>query len=93
MVAALHKLWDVSRYPLDSHVLTIEIEDNNLEADKLIYSRTSRTRAEHHAEVAGWALKPGKAVVMTNTDHTNYGDVSYRPGVSQAGRGLSFRLR
>jgi hypothetical protein len=36
VVAALHKLWDVSRYPLDSHTFAIEIEDNNLEAEKLI---------------------------------------------------------
>jgi len=33
-----------------------------------------------HAEVVGWSLKPGKAVVVTNTDHTNYGDLSLPSG-------------
>lgn len=81
VVATLHKLWDVSRYPLDSHVFTIEIEDNNLEADKLVYlPDTENSGLSTHAEVAGWTLKPGKAIVVTNTDHTNYGDVSLPSG-------------
>ncbi len=81
VVATLHKLWDVSRYPLDSHIFTIEIEDNNLEADKLVYlADVENSGLSTHAEVAGWTLKPGKAVVMTNTDHTNYGDVSLPSG-------------
>jgi hypothetical protein len=80
-VATLHKLWDVSRYPLDSHVLTIEIEDNNLEADKLIYlPDVENSGLSTNAEVPGWVLRPGKAVVLTNTDHTNYGDVSLPSG-------------
>ena len=81
MIATLHKLWDVSRYPLDSHVFTIEIEDNNLEADKLIYlPDVENSGLSTHAEVAGWTLKAGKAVVTTNTDHTNYGDLSLPSG-------------
>lgn len=77
VVASLHKLWDVSRFPLDSHIFTIEIEDNNLEADKLIYlPDIENSGLSTNAEVAGWTLKPGKAVVITNTDHTNYGDLS-----------------
>ncbi len=81
VVAALHKLWDVSRYPLDSHTFAIEIEDNNLEADKLIYvPDVENSGMSTHAEVAGWTLKPGNAVVITNTDHTNYGDLSLPSG-------------
>lgn len=81
VVATLHKLWDVSRYPLDSHIFTIEIEDNDLEADKLVYLPDEENSGlSTHAEVAGWALKPGKAVVVSNTDHTNYGDLSLGTG-------------
>jgi hypothetical protein len=81
VVANLHKLWNVSRYPLDSHVITIEIEDNDREADKLVYLPDEENSGlSTHAEVAGWKLKPGKATVITNTDHTNYGDVSLPSG-------------
>jgi hypothetical protein len=81
VVADLYKLWNVSRYPLDSHVITIEIEDNDREADKLLYvADEENSGLSTHAEVAGWNLKPGKAVVVTNTDHTNYGDLSLPSG-------------
>jgi hypothetical protein len=81
VIATLHKLWDVSRYPFDSHKLTIEIEDNNLEADKLVYlPDVENSGLSTHAEVAGWSLKPGRASVITNTDHTNYGDLSLPSG-------------
>jgi hypothetical protein len=81
VVANLHKVWNVSRYPLDRHFITIEIEDNDREADKLIYLPDEENSGlSAHAEVAGWNLKPGKAVVVTNTDHTNYGDVSLPSG-------------
>jgi hypothetical protein len=81
VVATLHKLWDVSRYPLDGHVFSIEIEDNNLEADKFAYVPDEENSGlSTHAEVAGWTLKPGNAIVTTNTDHTNYGDISLPSG-------------
>jgi hypothetical protein len=81
VLATLHKLWDVSRYPLDKHVLTIEIEDNDLEADKLVYlADTENSGLSTNAEVAGWTLKAGKAIVVTNTDRTNYGDISLPTG-------------
>jgi hypothetical protein len=81
VIATLHKLWDTSRYPLDSHVFTIEIEDNSFEADKLVYlPDLENSGLSTNAEVAGWTLKPGKVVVTTNTDHTNYGDLSLPSG-------------
>ena len=81
VVASLHKLWDISRYPLDSHTLTIEIEDNNLEADKLVYlPDVENSGMSNHVEVAGWTLKPGKAEILTSTDLTNYGDISLPTG-------------
>lgn len=81
VVATLRTLWDVSRYPLDSHTFEIEIEDNNLEADKLVYlPDVENSGLSTHAEVAGWSLKPGRAIVTTNMDHTNYGDLSLPSG-------------
>jgi hypothetical protein len=81
VVATLHKLWDVSRYPLDSHTFSIEIEDNNLEANKLIYyPDVENSGLSTYAEVAGWNVEPGKPVVVTHKDHTNYGDVSLPSG-------------
>jgi hypothetical protein len=81
VVANIHRIWDVSRFPLDSHTFTIEIEDNNLEADKLIYvPDVQNCGMSTNAEVAGWTLKPGKVSVVTNTDLTNYGDISLPTG-------------
>jgi len=79
--ATLHKLWDVSRYPLDSHIVSIEIEDNDLEADKLVFlADTDNSGLSSNAELAGWSLKAGDAAVVTNTDRTNYGDISLPTG-------------
>ena len=81
VVASIHKLWDVSRFPLDSHTFTIEIEDNNLEVEKLVYvPDLQNCGMSTNAEVAGWTLSPGKVLVLTNTDLTNYGDISLPSG-------------
>jgi hypothetical protein len=81
VVATLNKTWDISRYPLDSHTITIEIEDNLFDADSQVYvPDVENSRLSPHAELAGWTLRPGKAVVLTNTDPTNYGDVSLPSG-------------
>ncbi len=81
VLATLHKVWDTARYPLDAHTFTIEIEDNDHEADKLIYvpdADNSGLSAE--AGVAGWLLQHGRAEVVTHTDRTNYGDISLPTG-------------
>lgn len=77
VIATIHKVWDVARYPLDAHIVTIELEDSEREADKLIYlPDVENSGLSPDAGAAGWVLRNGNAEVVTHTDRTNYGDLS-----------------
>jgi len=81
VLATLHKVWNVARYPIDAHTVTIEIEDAEREAHKLVYvPDLENSGLSPTAGASGWVLKGGKAAVVTNTDHTNYGDISLPTG-------------
>jgi hypothetical protein len=80
VLATLHKLWDVSNFPLDEHTVTIEIEDE-FEDFKLAYlPDTENCALSSDAAIAGWQLSPGEAEVVTHRYNTNYGDISLPTG-------------
>jgi hypothetical protein len=82
-LATIQKLWDVRRFPLDSHEVTIEIEDNDREEDLLQYvPDTENSNLNPDARVAGWDLSFGGAKVVTHTFNTNFGDISRPTGNS-----------
>ncbi|HEX7676655.1 MAG TPA: hypothetical protein VF713_00910, partial [Thermoanaerobaculia bacterium] len=81
ILATITKFWDLRRYPLDDHQLTLEIEDNESEDNLLVYvpdkvnSATSPT-----VEVPGWLVKGTSASVITHKYATNYGDTAVPTG-------------
>lgn len=79
--AILYKVWDISRFPLDSHEIAFEVESNESEAHKLVYvPDLQNSGLNQFATVAGWVLMPGDASVRTSRYATNYGDVSLPTG-------------
>lgn len=77
VVATIKKFWDISRFPLDNHTLTIEIEDNDNEESKLKYAPdTENSGINPQVQVPGWKIETVNINVVSNTYKTNYGDIS-----------------
>lgn len=65
--------FDVSRYPLDSHTITINVEDQNLDAASLVYQADPNTAIDPDLIVPGWAVKLGPQTVQAHSYPSNYG--------------------
>lgn len=73
--ATLSCFWDVSRFPLGQQRLTVEIEDDDLETDQLVFVPDSENSGiDESFHVAGWVLKGFSCDSVTHTYVTNYGD-------------------
>jgi hypothetical protein len=81
VVGKIHKLWDVSDFPLDGHVITIEIEDSDFEEYKQIYiADVDNTSMSSEVKVSGYVVSHGEPVVVSHVENTNYGDTSLPTG-------------
>jgi hypothetical protein len=77
VVATMTKFWDISKFPLDNHVMTIEIEDNENEDSKLKYMPdTGNCGINPQVEVPGWRVSTAEAGAAGHSYKTNYGDTS-----------------
>lgn len=77
VVATMTKFWDISRFPLDNHILTIEIEDNENEEFKLKYlPDTENCGINPQVQIPGWKLAKTWPQVVAHSYKTNYGDIS-----------------
>jgi hypothetical protein len=65
--------YDVHRFPLDDHVLAIEIEDENLDISGLEYIADEGIALDPDLEVPGWAVALQTAAVVPHVYPTNYG--------------------
>ena len=65
--------YDVRHFPLDNHKLTIEIEDENLDAENLVYVADEGIALDPSVDVAGWDVKLGQAEIEPHLYPTNYG--------------------
>lgn len=75
--ATITKFWDVSKFPLDNHILTVEIEDNENEDFKLRYLPDKENCGINpQVQVPGWKLQSAWGVVDPHSYQTNYGDIS-----------------
>lgn len=76
-VATVTKVWDLRRYPLDSHVLTLEIEDSASDERGLRYVEdTENAGLSDTLEIPGWAIGMRSGSVARKVYRTNYGDRS-----------------
>lgn len=65
--------FDVRRFPLDNHVITLEIEDAELNNAQLTYSADEGTGLDPAVKVAGWKVAMQPTSVETHVYTTNYG--------------------
>ena len=81
ILATITKFWDLRRYPLDDHQLTIEIEDNENEDNLLVYVPDKvNSSASPTVEVPGWRVAGTSVSVTSHKYATNYGDTSVPTG-------------
>ncbi len=81
VVATVTKFWDVSRFPLDNHTLTIEIEDSENEEFKLKYIADAENCGRNpEIQVPGWKVANALTEIAPHTYSTNYGDISLPTG-------------
>lgn len=79
--AAITKFWDIRRFPLDNHILTLEIEDADNEEHKLKFiPDTENSAFDPGVQVPGWKMGKGWAKVHPHGYKTNYGDISLPTG-------------
>jgi len=65
--------FDVRRYPMDDHVITIDIEDSLLESTRLVYVADEEIALDPQVMVAGWEVGIEPAYSDTHTYDTTYG--------------------
>lgn len=81
ILGTITKFWDLRRYPLDDHQLTIEIEDNENEDNLLVYVPDKvNSSISPSVEVPGWLILGNSVSVITHKYATNYGDTSVPTG-------------
>lgn len=77
VVATINKFWDVSKYPLDQHVLSIELEDSENDDTRVVFlSDSENAGINPDAQVRGWLIARVRSGVTTKSYETNYGDIS-----------------
>jgi len=67
------KTFDFTRYPFETHTLTIELEHKNLNASHLIFKPDSETAIDETVNVAGWEIGGFEQTVMEHS----YGNEAY----------------
>jgi hypothetical protein len=81
VVATVTKFWDISRYPVDKHVLQIEIEDGESDSKALLYVPDKENAGlSSAAQVRGWKIAGFRTDVVDTTYVTNFGDTSLATG-------------
>ncbi|MEM3622164.1 MAG: hypothetical protein QXZ02_03160 [Candidatus Bathyarchaeia archaeon] len=69
------KTFDFSRYPYETHTLTVELEHKNLNASNLLFTADPTSNIDEEVNVAGWEIGEFEATV---TEHSYGGDVYSR---------------
>ncbi|MEW6235847.1 MAG: hypothetical protein AB1656_10710 [Candidatus Omnitrophota bacterium] len=68
--------WNMSRYPMDSHRIRIEIEDSKDDISVLKYiSDNENCSIDRNLSLTGWQLGDLYTQVIDYSYHTNYGDL------------------
>lgn len=65
--------YDVRRFPLDNHVLTIELEDENLDASGLEYVADEGIALDPRLNIPGWTVRLETPQITPHMYPTNYG--------------------
>lgn len=88
----VRQAFDLERFPLDEHVLTVRIEDSENEIDKVQLVPDVKGSVARDLHVHGW--KPGSFTVVSAADRfsTNFGDPQIPAGSETVYSCVEFRL-
>lgn len=77
VLATITEFWDLRRFPLDDHTLTLEIEDSERDTRNAIYEADAENATvSPELQVSGWVVTGHRGHAGTHTYRTNYGDIS-----------------
>lgn len=65
--------FDVRRFPLDNHLITLEVEDSNYDNAQLTYKVDQGIALDPSVKVSGWRVSMQPTTVVTHVYNTNYG--------------------
>ncbi|MBI1173612.1 hypothetical protein GC209_19675 [bacterium] len=65
--------FDVRRFPLDNHILTLELEDSNYDNAQLTYKVDEGIALDPSVKVSGWKVSMMPTTEATHVYNTNYG--------------------
>jgi hypothetical protein len=78
VLATITKFWDLRRFPLDSHTLSLEIEDSDQDTRSMVYQADEANAGiSPELQLPGFIVKRSGGQVSTHVYHTNYGDTSF----------------
>jgi hypothetical protein len=78
--ATITQYWDISKFPFDDHILSIQIEDGENDESTLVYSLDEENVGKSPGiKIPGWRLDRFYFGTVPQTYSTNYGDPSLPP--------------
>ncbi len=96
VVARITKSFDVSQYPLDEHLLTINVENSRYQRHQLLFSPdTSNTNVSSRVRVPAYEVAGSQLIEKPHSYKTTQGDPRLQPNskatYSQARLGISLQ--
>jgi hypothetical protein len=75
--ATMAETWDLKRFPFDSHIMRVDVEDSGFTSDEMVFEAdTVNSSFGDEINLAGWRTATFSTEVDTKTYRTNYGDLS-----------------
>ena len=106
MTATITKFFDIARFPLDSHTLSLDIEDAEMVKEEFVYvPDKANTGLSPAVKLPGWKINRTETTLTEYEYATNYGNISletgnksvysrfsYQVGLERPGLGYYFKL-
>lgn len=83
--------FDLERFPLDEHVLTVRVQDAESEIHKVVLVPDAKGSVARDIDVHGWKAGAFEAVSTTDEFETNFGDVGLPTGSKAVYSCVEFR--
>jgi hypothetical protein len=95
IVAKLTKFWDLRQYPLDSHNLDINIEEEENETALVHYVADTENSGADLSQISmpGWKLADAYPVTGLGNYHSNFGDISLQTNKESSYSRLTLRMK
>ncbi len=81
VTATVTKFFDIARFPLDAHALAIEVEDGEMEKERLVFEGDVKNSGlSPDLLVPGWHIQQTSSRVVDHEYATNYGNIALETG-------------